>query len=247
MEEINLKDLFSYFFSKIFIVIITFVLAISTSLVYSNFIKEPKYNSYTTIVLTRSSSDTDKDSNGTITQNDITLNQKLVATYREIIKSRRVLGQVIENLELDISVGELSRNISVTNPDGTELIKITVSSKSKSDAKDITNEIAKVFSKEIEDIYDIKNVSIIDEAVEANKPYNMNLTKDTIIASLIGLVLGFGIVFVMFYFDTTIKNPEEIQTKIGLPLLGIVPKVDTGKSKKKNKKKKEENSNGGEE
>ena len=45
MEEINLKDLFSYFFSKIFIVIITFVLAISTSLVYSNFIKEPKSSS----------------------------------------------------------------------------------------------------------------------------------------------------------------------------------------------------------
>ncbi len=236
MEEINLKDLFLYFISKIFIVIITFVIAVSTSIVYSKFVKVPKYNSYTTIVLTRSG-DSTNEQNASITQNDITLNQKLVATYREIIKSRRVLGQVKENLGLDISVGELSSNISVTNPDGTELIKITVSGKNKEEVKDITNEIARVFSKEIEEIYDIKNVSIIDTAIEANSPYNMNIVKETLIASVIGIVLGLGIVFIMFYFDTTIKNAEEISEKVGLPLLGVVPKVDTGK-KKKNKKKK---------
>jgi len=236
MEEINLKDLFLYFISKIFIVIITFVIAVSTSLVYSKFIKVPKYSSYTTVVLTRSG-DNANEQNVSITQNDITLNQKLVATYREIIKSRRVLGQVKDNLGLDISVGDLSNNISVTNPDGTELIKIKVSGRNKEEVKDITNEIARVFSKEIEEIYDIKNVSIIDTAIEANSPYNMNIIKETIIASLVGIVLGLGIVFIMFYFDTTIKNAEEVGEKLGLPLLGVVPKVDTGK-KKKNKKKK---------
>ena len=234
MEEINLKDLFSYFINKIFIIIIILVVALSTSLVYSNFIKVPRYKSSTTIVLTRSG---DGENTSTITQNDITINQKLVATYREIIKSRRVLGQVIDNLGLDMSVGELSSNVSVSNPDGTELIKITVSGTNKSDVKDITDEIARVFGKEIEDIYDIKNVSIIDTAVEANGPYNMNLVKETAIAGVIGLVLGFGIVFIMFYFDTSIKNPEEIQSKLGLPLLGVVPKVDNVKKKKRRNKK----------
>ena len=234
MEEINLKDLFLYFISKIFIVIITFVVAISVSVVYSKFLKVPKYSSYTTIVLTRSG-DSSNEQNSSITQNDITLNQKLVATYREIIKSRRVLGQVIDNLGLDISVSELSSNISVTNPDGTELIKIKVTGKKSDEVKDITNEIARVFSNEIEDIYDIKNVSIIDTAIEATNPYNMDIVKETVIAGLIGFVLGFGIIFIMFYFDTTIKNAEEVQTKIGLPLLGVVPKVDTGKKNKKKK------------
>lgn len=238
MEEINLKDLFLYFISKIFIVIITLVFAVSISIVYSKFIKVPKYSSYTTIVLTRSG-DNGNEQNASITQNDITLNQKLVATYREIIKSRRVLGQVKDNLGLDSSVGEISSNISVTNPDGTELIKIKVTGKNKEEVKDITNEIARVFSKEIEEIYDIKNVSIIDTAIEAGSPYNMNLVKETVIASLLGLALGLGIVFIMFYFDTTIKNTDEVQEKVGLPLLGVVPKVDTGKKKKsKNKKKK---------
>lgn len=229
MEEINLKDLFSYFISKSFIVIITLAVAILVSTIYGEFIKVPMYRSYTTIVLTRSG-DTDKN-DSSITQNDILLNQKLVATYREIIKSRRVLGQVIENLELDMEVSELSQNISVTNEEDTELIKISVSSVNKEDAKNIANEIAKVFSNEIVDIYNIKNVSIIDTAIEAKTPYNINFVKETVIAALLGVVLGVAIIFVMFYFDTTIKNPEEIQTKIGLPLLGVVPKVESENDK----------------
>lgn len=229
MEEINLKDLFSYFFSKSFIVIITLTVAILVSTIYGEFIKVPMYRSYTTIVLTRSG-DTDKNDNS-ITQNDILLNQKLVATYREIIKSRRVLGQVIENLDLDMEVSELSQNISVTNEEDTELIKISVSSVNKEDAKDIANEIAKVFSNEIVDIYNIKNVSIIDTAIVAKTPYNINTVKEIVIAALFGVVLGVVIIFVMFYFDTTIKNPEEIQTKIGLPLLGVVPKVESENDK----------------
>lgn len=228
MEEINLKDLFSYFVSKIFIVVITLAVAVLVSAIYAEVIKVPKYQSYTTIVLT-TSSETEGNSNS-ITQNDITLNQKLVSTYREIIKSRRVLDQVIENLGLDMKVEQLSGMISVTNEEDTELIKITVSCEEKALARDIANEIAKVFSNEIMEIYNIKNVSIIDKAIKSNNPYNMNTTKDVVIGAVIGIVLGLGIIFVMFYFDTTIKNAEEVQTKLGLPLLGVVPRVEKEKS-----------------
>ena len=31
------------------------------------------------------------------------------------------------------------------------------------------------------------------------------------------------IVFIMYYFDTTIKTKEEIEEKVGLPVLGIIP------------------------
>jgi len=232
MEEINLKDLFTYFLSKIAIVIIIFIIAVSSSIVYSEFFKKPRYNSYTTVVLA-TSNDEKKDSS--ITQTDININQKLVSTYRQIIKSRRVLGQVIDNLELNMSVSELSQNISVTNETDTELIRITVSSLDKEQAALVANEIAKVFSEEIINIYNIKNVSIIDYAIVSNVPYNINVVKDAIIYGLVGIVAGLGIVFVMFYFDTTIKNPEEIQEKIGLPLLGVVPKFESSKSKSKKK------------
>ena len=53
---------------------------------------------------------------------------------------------------------------------------------------------------------------------------------------IIGIVLSLGIVFVIFYFDTTIKSAEEVENKLGLPIYGIVPKIN----KKENSRWKDE-------
>lgn len=233
MEEINLKELLSYFISKIWIVFITFGLLVMFSVVNTKFIKVPLYNSSTTIVLTINN---ENELNTSITQNDITINQKLVATYRQIIKSRRVLDKVIENLELDMEASTLSKKVSVTNETDTELLKITVSDEDPELAAMIADEIAKVFSEDIVDIYNIKNVSIIDKALESDIPYNIKLVKDAIIFGMLGIILGLGIIFIMFYFDTTIKNSEEIEEKLGLPVLGVVPAIDNGKKLKARRK-----------
>ena len=54
----------------------------------------------------------------------------------------------------------------------------------------------------------------------------VNYVKDNIIYLMIGIVLSFGIVFVMYYFDTTIKSSEVVEEKLGLPVIGIVPKEE---------------------
>ena len=51
------------------------------------------YSSYTTVVLAQQAN-----SNSAITQSDITVNQKLVSTYSEIVKSKLVLQQTIDQL-----------------------------------------------------------------------------------------------------------------------------------------------------
>lgn len=220
MEEINLKDLFSYFWNKKILIIVVTVVAILGSCIYSLYLQTPMYKSSTTIVLTRTNDDTE---NSGITQNDILLNQKLVSTYREIIKSRRILNQVINNLNLDMDYTTLGSSITVTNEKDTELLRISVSDSDSKQAKTIANEIARVFNNEIVEIYSIKNISVIDYAEEAKNPYNVNIVKQTVLAGLCGAVLACVVVFMMFYFDTTIKNTEEVEDKLGLPLLGAVP------------------------
>lgn len=71
----------------------------------------------------------------------------------------------------------------------------------------------------------MNNVSVVDKAVESIKPYNVNWLKDNVIYIGLGLVLSCGVIFIMFYFDTTIKTSEEIENKLGLTVMGIVPKV----------------------
>ncbi len=243
MEEINLKDLFSYFFSKIAIMIVVTLLVVFGSCIYALFFQKSLYSSYTTLVLTRAS---DGSNDSSITQNDITLNQKLVSTYRVIIKSRRIINQVIDNLKLDYTVAELSSRINVTTESDTELIRISVTDEDPALARDIADEIASVFGKEIIEIYSIQNVSVIDYAEEAVNPYNVNIIKQTLIALAAGIVLSCGIIFAMFYFDTTIISTEEVEQKIGLPVLGAVPKSNYLKNNNKKKSGSKQNISKGE-
>ena len=220
MEELNLKDMWDYYVSKVFIIIFSVLFCVVAVLFYGVFIEKPMYSSYTTIVLVGNSQ---TESQTGITQSDVTLNQKLVSTYQEIIKSRRILSQVIDNLKLDISSSNLASHVSVTSEKDTELIRITVTNGDAVLARDIANEIANVFNKEIVEIYNIKNVNVIDEAEVASSPSNMSIIKKMFLAAIVGLVLSCMVIFVFFYFDTTIKSLEEIQEKLGLPVLGGIP------------------------
>lgn len=233
MEEINLKELFEYFVSKLPIIVIAALLTTLVGIAYGLWFQKPMYNSYTTIVLTRTDNNSTTTDGTGITQSDILLNQNLVSTYREIIKSKRILNQVINNLDLNISTDELEKNISVTSEKDTEVIKISVNNSNPTDAKDIANEIERVFSNEIISIYNIKNITIIDYAEEDTTPYNINVPKQIILAFLIGFILACAVIFVTFYFDTTIKSSEEIENKLGLPVLGVVPLKSISKNKRR--------------
>ncbi|PIE33737.1 hypothetical protein CSA56_10450 [candidate division KSB3 bacterium] len=50
--------------------------------------------------------------------------------------------------------------------------------------------------------------------------------------AIIGLLLGIGLAFLFEYFDKTVKNPEDIEFHLGLPVLGTIPKIDKHQSKK---------------
>ena len=96
MEEIDLKELFDFVKNKIGLLIIITVGICLLGCVYGLILQKPMYRSYTTVIL----SGTEQ----TITQSDVTLNKNLVDTYAEIVKSRRVLDQVINELDLDSSL-----------------------------------------------------------------------------------------------------------------------------------------------
>lgn len=217
METIDLKELFEYYKSKFGIVILFVALVGILGCLYGLFIQKPMYKSSTSIVLISESKD-----NSQLTYNDVSVNQNLVSTYSEIVKSKRILNQVINNLNLDYSYGALSNNIEVSSVTGTQIIKITVTDENSKTAMKVANEIAKVFSKEIPELYNISNVNVLDTAEVASSAYNVNIAKQSTIFLLAGLVLGLGVVFVMYYFDRSVKNASQIEDKLKLPVLATV-------------------------
>ena len=228
MEEIDLKELFEFIKKKIGLLITITVVICLLGCIYGLFIQKPMYKSYTTIIL----GGNETTASQTITQSDITLNKNLVDTYAEIVKSRRVLEQVIAELDLEETYEELSNKISVSSVNNTEIIKITVADSNPIEAKNVANVTANFFSKEVVKLYNMNNVNVLDEANEANEPYNRNIPKQVIIYFFIGIIIALSILFIIFYFDRTIKSVEQVEQKIKLPILGGVEEYKKGGKRK---------------
>lgn len=237
MEELDLKELFNLFMSKIFQIAVIVIIAAGIGIIYTLGFTTPKYSSSTTLVLTGADKvGTDTTANQ-ITTTDVTLNSKLVSTYSELVKSKKVLRQVISNLNIDIKEEELRKNVSVKAVEDTELIRITVLNENAAYSAKIANEIAKVFSSMVSEIYNINNIHVVDEAEISNVPSNIHHTKDVAIFAFAGLVIAVMYVLIVNMLDTTIKTPEDIERGFGLPVLVSIPLIDNFENTKGGKRK----------
>ncbi len=223
MEELDLKELFDLFMSKIFQILIIVIVFIGIGVVYTIGFVEPKYSAKTTLVLASAGG---SDTGNAITTTDVNLNSKLVSTYSEIVKSDAVVGSVIENLNLSIKDTELKKQVSVSAVEDADIIRITVTNEDADEAAKIANEIAKVFSEKVKELYKINNINVLDQAIPNYTPSNINHTKDVIIFAFIGVVISVAYVLLANMLDTTIKSTEDIEKGFGIPVLVSIPLID---------------------
>lgn len=235
MEELDLKELFNIFWhKKIEILLIVLIFGV-IGVIYTMGFVTPMYSASTTLVLASSAKNDNLPDTGitTSTATEVTVNSKLVSTYSELVKSKNILRQVISNLNMKIEEDTLRKNITVSSVKDTELIQITVKNEKPSYASQIANEIAKVFTEKVKEIYKIENVQIVDEAEVPNEPSNINHKRDVAIFALIGLVVSIGYVLLLNMLDTTVKTPEDIEEGLKLPVLAVIPVYETDIQKKK--------------
>ena len=232
MEEINLRDLLSYFKKRLILFIVTVLFVVSAGTIYSVFILKPEYKAQATVIL---SSDKSKNT----VQSEINANKNLIDTYTEVVKSHRVLDRVKNEMQIDDTYEQLVKKVTVASLKDTEIISISVVDRDKNHSYSLANTIADTFTNEIGQIYNDKSVNVLDRAVEPQKPHNVDLVKQEAIYAAAGIVLATAVIFLMFYFDRTIKTTEQIEQLFKLPIYGKVRKLETEKQKQQRKKRAE--------
>lgn len=226
MEELNLKQLINIIWNGKKYIIITIILSVLLGIGYSYFLVTPKYESSTTLVLAKAEEKVSNEISTGITQTDLNLNKNLVSTYRELIRSKTVIRQVMDNLKItDLKENTLRNNVSVSSVKDTELIEITVRDENPERATNIANEIAKVFTVQVAEIYNINNVHVIDKAELNNVPYNVHHTKDIAVIALIGAILSIVCIIILSLLDTTVKTQEDIEKVTGMIILAEIPEI----------------------
>lgn len=232
MEEINLRDLLSYFKKRLILFIVVVLFVVSAGTIYSVFILKPEYKSQATVIL---SSDKSKNT----VQSEINANKNLIDTYTEVVKSHRVLDRVKSEMQIEDTYEQLVKKVTVASLKDTEIISISVVDLNKNHSYSLANRIADTFTDEIGQIYNDKSVNVLDRAVESQKPYNVDIVKQEAIYAAAGIVLATAVIFLMFYFDRTIKTTEQIEQLFKLPIYGKVRKLETEKQKQQRKKRAE--------
>ncbi|PEZ83304.1 MULTISPECIES: Wzz/FepE/Etk N-terminal domain-containing protein [Bacillaceae] len=224
-ETISIKDIFKTLKKRWKLIMLLTLIAALISGTISYFLLTPVYQSSTQILVNQKQSENQLDSN------QIRSNIDMINTYSVIIKSPAILEKVIDELELDQSVDQLSGKITINSQENSQVFSLTVQDSNPSQAVEIANTVSETFQKEIKHIMNVDNVSVLAKAEikENPSPVKPNPELNIALAVVVGLMAGVGLAFLLEYMDNTIKDEEDIERLLELPILGSIQKISQHK------------------
>ena len=148
-EEIDLREYINVLLKRKGIIILIFLIAVITAAIVSYFALSPVYQSSTVFSVAKIDG-----------QAVINITESL-----EIIKSDVVLDEVINRMGLEISTGQLKSQIEVKNLKGTNFIEVSVTADFPENAKNLVENIAKVFIEQNQDEYQEK-VKLVEDRLK---------------------------------------------------------------------------------
>ncbi|CAK6476294.1 putative capsular polysaccharide biosynthesis protein YwqC [Peribacillus frigoritolerans] len=224
-ETISITDIFKTLKKRWKLIMLLTLIAALISGTISYFLLTPVYQSSTLILVNQKQTENQLDST------QIQSNIDMINTYSVIIKSPAILEKVIDDLELDQSVEQLSGKITINSQENSQVFSLTVQDSNPAKAVEIANTVSSIFQKEIKDIMKVDNVSILAKAEikENPAPVKPNPLLNIAIAVVVGLMAGIGLAFLLEYLDNTIKDEDDIERLLDLPLLGSIQKISQHK------------------
>lgn len=202
-------------------IIILLPLIASLAAAYTSFyILKPEYKSDTTLYIINKYHDPQT---GPV-YNELMVGQYLVKDYRELIKSRTVTSTVIEDLKLyGMTPETLAKKISVNSKNDTRIIEISVQDENPERAREIADKVSEVFKGKVIDLMRVDNVSIVDPAQLPVEPIGPRPLRNIVISFFAGIMAAAGLIFLLEYLDDSIKNSEDVEKYLDLPVIGIIP------------------------
>ena len=241
--EIDLVELLGVILHNLWIIIVSGVIVAAVALLVSYFIITPKYESVTKIyVISKTNADT-------MTYSDLQAGSTLTKDYKELVKSRPVLEEVLAETGIDVELKDLEEQITVEVPTDTRIVSITVEDKDPYEARIIADSVRIAAAKHIQEVMNTEAVNVVEEASLPIEKSSPSILKNTAIGYAVGLFLAIAIVMINYIMDDTIKTPDDVEKFLGVSVLGSIPysendlsdkaEMERYEKKKKQRKKKQ--------
>ena len=214
---------------KNIVLIVLFFLLISS--IYNIFLINKEYEANVKIFIGKQKF---KNITETYNNEEINLYQRLITTYSEVIKSKKLINESIKGSKMNylqdkyknINYDLLMENLTVNPIANTQIIEIKYKSLNPQQSYDLLYSITENLISYSKELYPNVNITILEQ-VHVNLKTLMN-KKLTIIGLglILGLIVGIGGIIGVMYLNNTYKNQKSLEEEIGLTVIGVIPKID---------------------
>ena len=225
-EELNISSLLELF-KKWFLLILLFTLIGLGSAIFYGYSSPIIYESTTTLYVEPQVNSSIVDYEGILTNN------KMIKTYKQIIKSRKIVNKVIDNLKLDITYDKLIDMMTISAVSDTEMLSINIKSEYYQQATIIANELANVFIDQMKIDMGIENIVVIDPAIDNLTPVEPNMMKLSLLGLLAGIMFGCAFAFILETMDNKVKNHDDVKKYLKIKTIGMIPNYNVVNDQKK--------------
>ena len=213
--EIDLSQLLKLLKKNIRLIIILALVGIIIAASATTFLISKKYQSQGSVLLKADVV------NGSLDSTQVNTNKMMVNNYVKLLQGNNIQDQVAKNL--NTTSAEVRSSLSITNTTDTQIIEISSTTVDPGLSKRIVDETISVFTTLIQEKLDVTNVTIVDQPEVNPNPVSPSMVKNVIIGAVAGIVISLGYLLLTYLLDTQIKNGEQAEQYLGVPLLGIVP------------------------
>ena len=170
----------------------------------------------------------------TYNNEEINLYQRLITTYSEVIKSKKLINESIKGSKMNylqdkyknINYDLLMENLTVNPIANTQIIEIKYKSLNPQQSYDLLYSITENLISYSKELYPNVNITILEQVhVNLNQLINKKLTIIGF-GLILGLIVGIGGIIGVMYLNNTYKNQKSLEEEIGLTVIGVIPKID---------------------
>lgn len=223
LRIITFKDLWNIFLHRIPFMAAAALLSMVLVFLTVRISFTPKYVSTATLYILKQQNDTTSASN---VESNFSLALDVVNDCTYLLKSHAVLDDVIEKLKLNISYDDLFDSISTSNPEETRILEVNVESTSPQQAKKIVDCLCEIGEKKIDAAMGFHQVNLYEYGTIDEKPSNRPGALVYLLIGVAAAVLVYSVSVIIFIFDDHIKDDKDINTYLGLTVLGDIPNSD---------------------
>ena len=151
-------------------------------------------------------------------------NSKLVSNAVELMTQNNIMSEVAKNVGLE-SADNVKDMVSVSNESNTEIITVTATSNDPKLSKVVANNTVSTFIRTMQKNLNVSNIEVVDKAKLSYVPSGPNVKKNTMMAGVVGLVVGVCYATLRFLFDNRLHTKEEAEKYLGIPVFCEIPEL----------------------